>query len=60
MVEGRRDVLVPSVVVERGLFDFGMNFLDCRHDQCPEVFWFEDNNLIVVLLPLFVVCSATE
>ncbi len=60
MVEGCSDVLVPSVVVKCGLLDFGMNFLDCQHDQCPEVLWFEDDNLIVVLLPLFVICSATE
>ncbi len=60
MVEGRRDVLVPSVVVERGLLDFGVNFLDCRHDQCPEVFWFEDGNFIIVLLSLFVIPSSTE
>ncbi len=60
MVEGCRNVLVPSVVVERGLFDFGVNFLDYQHDQCPEVFWFEDNNLIVVLLPCVVIRSATE
>ncbi len=51
MVEGRRDVLVPSVVVERGLLNFCMDFLDCWHDQCPEMLWFEDDNLIVVLLP---------
>ncbi len=43
MVEGRGDVLVPSVVVERGLFDFGMDFLDCWHDHCPEMLWFEDD-----------------
>ncbi len=60
MVEGCRDVLVPSVVVEHGLLDFVMNFLDCRHDHCLEVFWFEDDNLIVVLLPLFVICSSTK
>ncbi len=60
MVEGRRDVLVPSVVVKRGLLDFSMNFLGCWHDHCPEVFWFEDDNLIVVLLSLLVICSSTK
>ncbi len=60
MVEGRRDILVPSLVVKRGLLDFGMDFLDCRHDQCPEMLWFEDDNLIVVLLPRVMICSATE
>ncbi len=60
VVEGCRDVLVPLVVVERGLLDFGVNFLNCQHDHCPEVFWFEDDNLIIVLLPLFVICSSTK
>ncbi len=60
MVEGRRDVLIPSVVVKRGLLDFGVDFLDCWHDQCLEMFWFEDDNLIIVLLPLFMICSVTE
>ncbi len=60
MVEGHGDILVPSVVVERGLLDLGVDFLDCRHDQCPEMLWFEDDNLIVVLLSRVVICSATE
>ncbi len=60
MVERHRDVLVPSVVVECSLFDFDMNFLNYQHDHCLEVFWFEDNNFIVVLLPLFMICSATK
>ncbi len=58
MVKGCGDVFIPSMVVERGLFDFGMDFLDCRHDQCPKMLWFEDGNLIVVLLPRVVICSA--
>ncbi len=60
MVEGCGDVFVPSMVVEHSLFDLCMDFLDCRHDQCPEMFWFEDDNLIIVLLPLFVIRSTTE
>ncbi len=52
--------LSQSVVVERGLLDFDINFLDCRHDHFPEVFGFEDYNLIVVLLSLFVICSSTQ
>ncbi len=60
MVERCGDILVPSVVVERGLLDFGMNFLYCQHDHCPEVFGFEDDNFIVVLLSLFVIRSSTK
>ncbi len=60
MVERRRDILVPLVVVEHGLFDFGMNFLNCWHDHCPEVFGFEDDNFIIVLLSLLVICSSTK
>ncbi len=60
MVEGCRDILVPSVVVKHGLFDFSMNFLDCRHDHCPEVFRFEDDNFIVVLLSLLMICSSAK
>ena len=60
MVEGCGDIFVPSVVVERGLLDFGMNFLNCGHDHCLEVFGFEDYNLIIVLLALFMICSSTE
>ncbi len=60
MVERCRDILVPSVVVEHGLFDFGMNFLYCRHGHCPEVFGFEDGNFIVVLLSLFMICSSAQ
>ncbi len=46
--------------VERGLLYLGMGFLDSGYDQCPEMLWFEDDNLIVVLLPRVVICSATE
>ncbi len=60
MVERHGDVLVPLVVVERGLLDFDMNFLCCWHDHCPEVFRFEDYNLIVVLLSLLVIRSLTK
>ncbi len=60
MVERRGDVLVPSMVVERGLLDFDMDFLSCRHDHCPEVLRFEDCNLIIVLLSLFVIRSSTK
>ncbi len=60
MVEGHGDVLVPSVVVEHGLLDFGMNLLCCWHDHCPEVFRFEDSNFIVVLLSLFMIRSLTK
>ncbi len=60
MVERCGDVLVPSVVVEHGLFDFDMNFLCCRHDHCLEVFGFEDCNLIVVLLSLLVIRSSAK
>ncbi len=60
MVERCRDILLPSVVVEHGLLDLDMNFLCCRHDHCPEVFRFEDCNLIVVLPSLFVICSSTK
>ena len=60
MVERRGDILVPSVVVEHGLLDFDMNFICCRHDHCPEVFRFEDCNLIIVLLSLLVIGSSTK
>ncbi len=60
MVERRGDLLVPLVVVECGLLDLDMNFLCCQHDHCPEVFGFEDCNLIVVLLSLFMICSSTK
>ncbi len=60
MVERCGDILVPLVVVKHGLLDLGMNFLCCWHDHCSEVFRFEDYNLIVVLLSLFVICSSTK
>ncbi len=52
--------LSPSVVVEHGLFDLGMNFLCCWHDHCLEVFGFEDCNFIIVLLSLLVIRSSTK
>ncbi len=60
MVEGRRDVLVPSVVVECGVLDFGLYFFDGGHNHCLEVFRFENHNLVVVLFALLMICSSTK
>ncbi len=60
MVERHGDILVPSVVIKRGLLDFGMYFFDGGHDHCPEVFRFEDHDFIVILLALFMICSLTK
>ncbi len=60
MVEGSRDVLIPSVVVEHSTFDFGLYLLYCGHDHCSEVLGFENYDFIIIVFALFMVCPSTN
>ncbi len=60
VVEGSRDVLVPSVVVERSTLDLGLYFLYCGHDHCLEVLGFENYDFVIIIFALFMVCPSTK
>ncbi len=60
MVEGCRDILVPSVVVEHSILDLGLYLFYGGHDHCLEVFGFENHDLVVILFALFMICSLTK
>ncbi len=60
IIEGSRDVLVPSVMVECGVLDLGLYFLYCGHDHCPEMLGFENYDLIVIIFALLMVCPLTK
>ncbi len=60
VVEGYRDVLIPSVVVEHGMLDLSSYFFYRGHDHCPEVLRFENYDFIIIVFALFMVCSSTK
>ncbi len=60
MVKGSGNILVPSMMVMRSAFDLVLYFFYCRHDHCPEVFGFENHNLVVIVFALLMVCLVTK
>ena len=60
VVQGIRDLLVPLGGVVDSALDALQGFIDSGHDECPEVFGFKDDDFLIIVLSLVVVCMARE
>ncbi len=60
MVERSGDRVVPKVCIPGGNFHVLVGLLDGGHDHRSEVFWGQDNYLVVIILSLIVICSSRE
>ena len=60
VVKGVCDSLVPLGVIASCTLDAFERFVEGRHHECLEVFGLEDDDLLVVVLSLIMVCMTGE
>ena len=60
MVQGVGDSLVPFGGITGSAFDAFEGFVDGGHDERLEVFGFKDDDFLIIILSLVMVCAARE
>ncbi len=60
MGEGSLYSLVPELFLSSGVLDFHVYFIGGGHNECPEMSWLEDDDVVVVLFALVVVVATRQ
>ncbi len=60
MSERGGNASVPQLLLSGYFFDLSVRPVGCRHDECPEVCWLEEDDVVIVFFALVMIVASGQ